>query len=380
VGSTVLAWRLVVGAPARRAAAPQQTAAPTAVTMAPAPTAALRAPELPASEPPAPAPGQPAPAPGPPARAPGPPARAPTPAAAAPGAPESRKLDLPRPTIRTPAPSAGSSGPAIVARSGPATPPDPEAAEEEEMPETQPVPDLSKLPASLRYSPERALATFESFCGIPVDPAKPEPRTRQPVADWGRVTRREVVRARVGGRDDLLIAYEVQGARGIYRFNGMQRSQSIGILDVPAGGWVALCESDRSTLYKMPPSWSFPMSALEGMLALTAPPRVGEIAHLAPIHTEDVALERAGISGKLSLDAARRYLVHATVKAADGARWKMRQWWIDVPAGIPGAALVAAGRSLWFVIERPVFEPQADGTRAHLVVRAAAILDELFPQ
>jgi hypothetical protein len=173
--------------------------------------------------------------------------------------------------------------------------------------------------------------------------------------------------------------YEVQGARATYRFNGLSWSNTIGVLDVAPGGWVALCEQDRAELYEMPPAWRFPTSRLEGVLPLTAPPRVGEIAHLDPIHTSALKLQAGGKDGKLDLDAGRRYLVRAKVESADGSRWKMGAWWIEVPPGVRGAALVAAGKSLWFVIEDPVLEEQGDGSPARLVVRAAAILDDLLP-
>ncbi len=237
--------------------------------------------------------------------------------------------------------------------------------------------DLSSLPDRLRYLPDRAHAVVEMFCGIPMDPAKPGADVRWPVLDWGKVTRRELVTAKLAGREHTLLMYEVQGARAIYRFNGSSWSNTIGVLDAPPGRWVALCEQDRSELYEMPPAWRFPTSRLEGVLPLTAPPRVAEIAHLDPIHTSVLSLQTGGRKGTLRAD--RRHLVRAKVEAADGPRWKMGGWWLEVPPGVKGSRLVAAGRSLWFVVERPTLEEQGDGAPARLVVHAAAILDDLLP-
>ena len=305
-----------------------------------------------------------------------------------PRAPDSREPDAGGGPIVTPRPKQpkpdvgvadGSAKPAPKAIPGtppnpPGTPPHPPATPGAPAPL-----DLSNLPARLKYLPDRAHATIEMFCGIPLDPARPGPGVRKPVVDWGKVTRRELVTAKLAGRDHPLLMYEVQGARAIYRFDGSTWSNTIGILDVAPGGWIALCEEDRSELYEMPPAWRFPTSRVVGVLPLTAPPRVAEIAHLDPLHLSAIALKTSGSNGKLGFAADRRHLVRAKVEAADGPRWQMGGWWLEVPPGARGARLVDAGRWLWFVVEQPTFEDPGDGGKPRLVVRAAAVVDELLP-
>ena len=84
--------------------------------------------------------------------------------------------------------------------------------------------------------------------------------------------------------------------------------------------------------------------------------------------------------GKLAMKPATRYLLEANVTVADGALWEMRKWWLEVPPAIPGAKLVAEGKRLWFVIEAPRFEEQADGSKPRLVAKAAMVLADIFPR
>ncbi|HEU0029756.1 MAG TPA: protein kinase [Kofleriaceae bacterium] len=233
-----------------------------------------------------------------------------------------------------------------------------------------------KLPP---YKRGNALAMLEGFCRIPIDAAKPDPKLGKPVVDWGTVVRREIVKATIGGREQTMLLYEVKGQRGTYRFSGDTWWDTVGVLDVAPGGMVALCQDAILDMYKLPDPWKGPLGRMEAVLPISRAPRTNELAKLDPVHVSDIALRRDGDAGRLTLPEGRRLLVRAKVEAADGKRWDMSRWWLEVPSGVPGAKLVAPGKRLWFVLEDPKLEEQPDGSKARLVVRAAAVVDDLFP-
>ena len=112
---------------------------------------------------------------------------------------------------------------------------------------------------------------------------------------------------------------------------------------------------------------------------MSGPPRVAEIAKLDPIHIMEIQMVAEGLQGKFSrIDPARRYLIHGQVQKADGARWQMDRYYMEVPHGVHGANLIATGKSLWFVVANLRFEDDGSGKKT-LVVDAAYVLDELFP-
>jgi len=230
------------------------------------------------------------------------------------------------------------------------------------------------------FSRARAQASL-AFCKIPMDPANPDRAYgRGQVLDWGRITRREVVMTTLIDHDSRMLLYEAQGARGTYRFDGGLTSNTLGMLDVQPGQLVVMCESARepSSLRKLPASWGTELHLMDAVLPVSEPPRLAQLAKLAPIHIDDTRLRRDGDAGQITLQTDRRYLVHATVVAADGGRWNMDDWSLEVPPGIPGAGLVEAGKRLWFVVEKPALEENPTGKKPRLVLRAAYVQADMF--
>ena len=236
---------------------------------------------------------------------------------------------------------------------------------------------LAKYP----YDKTRAVAVLDAFCRIPVDAAKPGPEPgRHGVADWGKVTRRELGLLKLGNRTHHAPLYEVKGFRGTYRFTADHWENTVGVMDAKVGSWVVLCVDQMSDLYELPAGWQNPLATLTAMVPVSRPPRVDEIAKWNPLHISELALRRDGGYGKTSLDVSRRYLLRAKLESHEGGiRWDMSSWWMDVPANIPGANLATAGKRLWFVVEGLKFEEPADGSKPRLVVRAVAVIDDLFP-
>ncbi len=236
---------------------------------------------------------------------------------------------------------------------------------------------LAKYP----YDKTRAVAVLDAFCRIPTDAAKPGPEAgRHGVADWGKVTRRELVQLKLGNRAHFAPIYEVKGLRGTYRFTADHWENTVGVMDAKLGQWVVLCVDQMSDLYDTPPEWQKPLATLTAMVPVSRPPRVDEIAKWNPLHVSDLAFRRDGGYGKTSMDVSRKYFFRAKLESYEGGtRWDMSGWWMDVPANIKGANLVAAGKRLWFVVEGLTFEEPADGSKPRLVVRALAVVDDLFP-
>jgi len=217
---------------------------------------------------------------------------------------------------------------------------------------------------------------MDAFCHIPYDAAHPDPATHAPIVDWGKVTKVADEHGALGDRPVTLRVIEVAGQRDRYRFD--DEIGALGRLETHVGDMLALCEEDHgsdSNIYKLAAGG---LGRVLSVVPITKPPRIVELANLAPLHIDDVVLLRDGGDGKITLDPDRRYLVHAKVTAADGDRWAMDKWWLEVPSGIRGGNLVAAGKRLWIVVEQPKLEDQPAG-KPHLVLRAAAVIDDLFP-
>ena len=234
------------------------------------------------------------------------------------------------------------------------------------------------------YSVTRAYATMMTFCKVPIDAAHPDPSLgKYGVVDWGKVTRRETVIATLVDRERYMEMYEVRGKRGTYQFDGGGvAAGALGKLDVPVGQLVALCvdpnRPEKSTIYKLPAPWAGGQDLMQSVLPLAAPPRMGKLAALAPLHVDEFKLANSGAKSKLSLPPAAHYLVRAKAEARDGARWDMGKWWLDT-AGAKGADLLREGKLVWLVIAPPVFEPGPEGEKPRLVAQAAMVLDEIFP-
>ena len=220
-----------------------------------------------------------------------------------------------------------------------------------------------------------AIGTMDQFCHIPYDAAHPDPATRQPIVDWGTVASVEREVGTLRGDARPLDVVTATGQRGSIRFE--TTIGGLGRLDTRSGDMLAWCsEREPTDIYQLPKGPITPMTAV---VRIAAPPRIVELAALQPLHISETSLGATDRKGVLKLATDRRYLVRARVAAADGTRWKMDGWWLEVPARVRGEALVAAGKWLWIVVEQPVLEDQPEG-KPHLVLRAAAVLDDLFPQ
>ncbi len=261
--------------------------------------------------------------------------------------------------------------PSLAAAAPPSPPP---------APQPQPAHPL-KNPS---YSLARAYATLIAFCRLPMDPKRPDPALgRFGIIDWGTVVKREIVVAKLVDREMHELLYEVRGQRDTYQFDGSSIAAGVfGILDVPIGTQVALCvdpmRPEKSTIYELPPPWNNGVDLMGSVLPITRPPLVDQMKTLAPLHVDDRDFEISGEKGELKMKPAGHYLVRATVKAADGDRWDMGKWWIEVPK-VKGAELVAAGKRLWLVIEKPRFEDGGEGNKPKLIAKVAMVFDEILP-
>ena len=77
-----------------------------------------------------------------------------------------------------------------------------------------------------------------------------------------------------------------------------------------------------------------------------------------------------------------RYLVYASIGDADGRRFSAARgdWQIEVAPDAPGADRIASGKQMWLVVGDPAPVPQGgSASRARVVLRVYAALDELFP-
>ncbi len=221
---------------------------------------------------------------------------------------------------------------------------------------------------------------IEAYCSLAPDPTKPDPASKAYVVDWGKVTRAELVTGRMDEHTQPMAMYEVKGQRKTYRFDGAQDLQFLGLLDVEPGTLVALCEGDRgNNNFEVPDAWKGYV-LMKSFIPISRPPRVADYAKLAPIHITDTRISKDATNERLSVPAGRRAIARIPLKSAtvSGTRWSVSNWFLDVPAGIPGHALMAAKKSRWIVLENPELVPQPDGSKL-TVWRAAAIIEDMFP-
>jgi hypothetical protein len=241
-------------------------------------------------------------------------------------------------------------------------------------------PPIATAPAATTadnaYGRGRAVAVMAEMCTIPYDFAHPELGKRSSadydVADWGKVIKIADEHGNIGGRPITEHMIYVQGQRRTYKID--DDLNALGTLPAKVGDLLALCPEGQSDSRQLETG---PLDRTITAITLSAAPRTNEIAALKPIHVNEMSIVADALAAKPRLDPARRYLIHASVTAADGALWKMDRYWLDVPNGIRGGELVAANKRLWIVVEHARFD--GDGADKRYVVRAAAVLDDLFP-
>jgi hypothetical protein len=217
------------------------------------------------------------------------------------------------------------------------------------------------------------VASMDMFCRIPIDPAHVTGQ-KFGVADWGKVIKVEDELGEFRDEQITETVITVQGQRDTYRIDAEFLDEQ---LSSSVGDWLALCVEDQNNnIYGLSggPTWR-----THSVITISGPPRVGEIAKLDPIHIPEIKMVAEGLHGEFKdIDPARRYLIRGEVKAAAGGRWLMDRYTMQVPAGIPGGKLIAAGKRLWFVVDHLRFEADDTG-KNHLVVDAAYVIDDLFP-
>jgi predicted Ser/Thr protein kinase len=238
-------------------------------------------------------------------------------------------------------------------------------------------PDLrSSGPASRarsNYQRGNALAVLSEWCHVPYDFAHPDPATRNPRADWGKVTSVASEPGRIGDRDVSEDVITIAGQRGTYRVKADQNE--LGRVPAATGDLLAICVEDEGNAYQLAGG---PLTLTHTAVTLSQPPRTAEIAKLRALHVQWGAFLPHPVTGKLALDADRRYLVRDTVGARDGRRFQMTHWIVEVPEGIPGADAMSPGKAMWLVVERPEVEDGPDGKKL-AVAHAVAAIDDLFP-
>lgn len=226
--------------------------------------------------------------------------------------------------------------------------------------------------ATSHYYRNGMIGSMDMECQIPMDPAHITGRTFG-IADWGKVTK---VEPEVGTFQDQAIQetiITVAGQRRSYRFDADFLDSHV---DAQVGDWLAVCPEDESNLYQLSGGATW---RTHSIITMSGPPRVAEIAKLDPIHIPEIKMVAEGLRGQFDrIDPARRYLVHGQVKKADGGRWLMDRYYMEVPKSVHGAALVTTGKMLWIVVQNLRFEDDGSGKK-QLVVDAAYVMDELFP-
>jgi len=215
------------------------------------------------------------------------------------------------------------------------------------------------------------VGSMHAFCQIPMDASKP---ARFETADWGKVIKVEDELGEFRDQQITETVITLKGQRDTYRLDADFLDEHV---DANVGDWLAFCVEDQNNnIYQLSggPTWR-----THAVITISGPPRVAELAKLDPIHIPEIKMVAEGLDGKFkTIDPARRYLIHGSVKKANGGRWEMDRYEMQVPAGIPGAKLMATGKRLWFVVDHLRFEDDGSG-KPHLVVDAAYILDDLFP-
>jgi serine/threonine protein kinase len=286
-------------------------------------------------------------------------------------APPSPTKTPPSPTKTPPSPT---EAPPSPTKTPPKAPPDPRLPQTAISKTSHPRSQNTKR-ANSAYLRDNAIVSLEASCYLPYDAAHPDPAMREPIADWGKVVQKRLLPGRFGGADITVDVIEVKGQRKTYRFDNWFQTVfgEVVHLAVQPGDMVAFCPDDYDgNIYHVAPG---PLDRVRDAVPISAPPRIVELAKYQPLHLRTTAFLAASRNGKMTFPTDRRLLIHASVGAADGNRFKMDNFWLEVPPGVQG---IEAGKRLWLVVEDPVLEDQPDNEK-RLVLRAVAAIDEMFP-
>jgi serine/threonine protein kinase len=224
---------------------------------------------------------------------------------------------------------------------------------------------------------EAAIATMDAFCYIPYDVAHPDKDLAHPVVDWGKVTEITHETGSFMGDEIDSNIMTIKGARGVYRV--MQEVQVLNYV-VPAnvGDMMALCaDREESDLYRFPGGPTLPVTSI---VPLSGIPRIAEVAKYKPLHVRELTMTAAGANQHTNLKLDRTYIINAKiVEMSDPKRFKMDRYDMEVPANFPGKASLAVGKRTWIVVDNLHYEDADDSGHKPFVVRAVAVLGEMFP-
>jgi len=220
------------------------------------------------------------------------------------------------------------------------------------------------------YCRSCAIASIDAWCEIPSDFANPQSTRKHMVVDWGKVTKIGVEQGALGDRPVTLNIITLQGQRGTYRFKD---DLLVGRLQTQVGALLAICEEEESDFWQLSGG---PTHKTRAVATLSGPPRVAEMAKYQAMHIRDLDIAADAVNKRLTLDATKRYLIHAKVAKADGDLFLMDRYWLD-PRGMKNAGKLAAKQRFWMIVEKPEFVETAGDKR--LVVKGVAVVDDIFP-
>jgi hypothetical protein len=148
------------------------------------------------------------------------------------------------------------------------------------------------------------------------------------------------------------------------------------------GALLAVCEDGESDIYQFNGG---PTDRMQSVITLSAPPNITAAAKHRAKHLSDIQLAATSLHQQFDTRNPRVepngvYLIHAKPEAIDGPYWRMDRYLLEVPPGTPGENKLQAKKMQWLIVKDPEFvEKPDDPTKKILVVKAAAILDDLFP-
>jgi hypothetical protein len=282
-----------------------------------------------------------------------------------------------------PAPAAAPPPKAVKTKQG--KPPPPPAEEEKTttartiVPSSQPAGDDTRDSQGHKYCRSCQVATADAFCFIPYDFEKPGATWKHSIVDWGTVSK---VEEEVGTWQDDKFKQKiitVRGQRRVYRFDD---ELTVGRVVTKVGALLAVCEDGESDIYQFSGG---PTDRMQSVITLSAPPNITTAAKNRAKHIPDIQLAALSLRQQFDSRDTRitpdgTYLIYAKPEAIDGPYWRMDRYLMEVPAGTPGENKLQPKKMQWLVVKSPEFiEKPDDPTKKILVVKAVAVLDELFP-
>jgi serine/threonine-protein kinase len=298
---------------------------------------------------------------------PAPPPTAPAVAIAADTAPAPIRAKTPPKPVRT---EVAIAAPAPTPAPGPAptTP---------QITQTEPQPPIIATPAPApsrgRYCRSCQIASADAFCRIPTDFAHTGYPRNFGVVDWGVVTKVENESGTF--RDETIheTVITLRGQRKTYRFTADFLDSYV---DTKVGAHIAICPEDQSDLYRLAGG---PTDLTRAVITMSGPPKTLVAAKLGAKHTSDISLAATSLRKRFDdrITADGTYLVHAKIHGVDGPRYRMDRYWMQVPKGMKNEDKLETNKLYWFVVEKGTFV-EIEG-KEQLLVKAAAILDDIFP-